>query len=94
MCPKILGNEASETPPPSIQSTYVSMPMKIGVAFFRIFQSASSLRGAGIRYPEENYEIDIFLLYNGEKDITFILIINTYFITEHMKKKSEINSFS
>ena len=75
------------------------MPMKIGVILFRIFQSASSLRGVGIRYPggpeKENCEIDNFLLYYGEKDITYILIINTYSITEHMKKKRcEINSFS
>ena len=93
MCPNILGNEASETPPP-FNSKYLSMPMKIGVILlFRIFQSASSLRGVGIRYPggleKENCEIDNFLLYNCEKDITYILIINTYFITEHMKKKSE-----
>ena len=50
MCPKILGNEASETPPPPFNSKYLSMPMKTGVILFRIFQSASGLREGGGRH--------------------------------------------
>ena len=65
--------------------------MKIGVILFRIFQS-------GIRYPggleQENCEIENFLLYYGEKNITCILI--KYSIMELVKRKIDVklNSFS
>ena len=95
-CAQTFWGTKLQKPPPPFNSKYLSMPMKIGVILlFRIFQSASSLRGVGIRYPggleKENCEIDNFLLYNCEKDIylhsNYKHIFYDFFLSRSIWKK-------